>query len=678
MRLKIRNSILSITLLTILLGIIGIVFCNVNVVNTAKVIEKPYYTKVMYIDYVVLEKTIALTPGMKYSIENSLPPSNEYRHYVTIVEIEKPSINLHVACDKECMFEKDLTGAIKKIYSFGNRIELSNIGDEIIKTKLKIYYYFIKEQYVELNNESTVINLKIPDETFDRVDNQIIKLVIDNNIPYVISSIYLPNGTELSKVMTLNSEEIENLGIKVEPKELEIDCGKAIHGVYKVIIKKGNEYILPNVFLVKGTQLINTTVEASSVKVISPTLFGIPSGWKLLGYVVAIAAIQPYLIKVESTKVSIIAKHVVPVTTKSGIVKAIGLSYLIPPLLRFKYVVGIYIIYDPVFKIVNNLSMPITLIYIPIVYKEVGKWTKLGNEICIEAEIRSIDVVTGLWTALVVQLPEIAYIEKIVTPKGLEFSNLVESEVLWGSIPRPLSISPDRHEAYITVHVLDTKEIGKYYIYVRLKPLRIQVVDKNGKGLSNILVIVTYDGLSKVAKTNINGIAEIKLDKLPEKDIILEIYYKDYKVKTIILHQLIDDFVKIKIGMYNVTILFTGITGQAISNAEIILRSLDGKIEYRGFTDESGIVKFTNVIEGTYMIIAKYKGLQYSKIVNIDDNKFITLKSDILAVLGGQLPITPIHAILAIAALTSIPITAFAITKWKNRRKEEGNEIVSV
>ena len=677
MRLKIRNLLLIPAAVLLLLSVLAITHCDITVMNDVRIIEKPYYAKVMYIDYVILEKNIALTPGMKYVIENSLPPSRDYEHYVTVVEIVRPTINLHVTCDEECMFEKDLTGAIKKIYSFGNRIELSNIGDEVIKTKLRIYYYFVKKKYIELSNESVVIELEIPDKTFDRVDNQIIKLVLDNNIPYVISEIYLPNGSKLSKLISLNSEKIEDIGIKVELKELEIDCDKALHGIYKVTVKKDNEYILPNVFLIKGTQLINTTVEANNVKVISPTLFGIPKGWKLLGYVVAIAAIQPYLIKVEPTKVILTAKHVVPVTTKSGIVKAIGLTYLIPPLLKFKYVIGVYMIYDPIFKVINNLSMPIMLIYVPIVYKDIGSWTKLGDKVCIEANVRSIDVVTGLWTALVVQLPEIARIEKVVTPKGLEFSNLVESEVLWGSIPRPLSISPDRHEAYITVHVLDTKEIGKYYIYVKLSPLRIQIVNKNGQGLNNILTIATYDGISEVSKTGINGYAEIKLSKLPEKEVKIDVYYGDYRIKSVVLHQLIDDIIRIEIGMYNVTILFTGITGQAISGSEIILRSLDGQIEYRAYTDESGVAKFTNVIEGTYMIIAKYKGLQYSKIVDIDDNKFITLKSDILAVLGN-LPITPVHAILTIAALTSIPMVAFAITKWKNRRKEEGYEIVSI
>lgn len=42
--------------------------------------------------------------------------------------------------------------------------------------------------------------------------------------------------------------------------------------------------------------------------------------------------------------------------------------------------------------------------FMPIIYKPVGQWVN-GN---LEVTVSSADVSSGLWTALVVQLPEIA------------------------------------------------------------------------------------------------------------------------------------------------------------------------------------------------------------------------------------------------------------------------------
>ncbi len=653
-----------------------------HAITESKLVEVPYYAKILYVDHVVIEKKIVLKPGDKYVIEPGLPPSRDYYHHVTIIDFGRPLYGVQIICSGSCMFEKNVAGLIVKVYSHGGKVQLSNAENKALSLDVRITYVYVKTSYAALNGtNATVVSIRVPDETFGRVSRQVVRLEIDNMIPYAIERVILPDGRDASELVGLvTSSSIAPAeavtGVKVELKRAEIDASSAPHGEYKIVVRYDEQARLPTSFLVKGTQFMKSVVEPDSEITVLPSQFGVPSGWKLLGYVVAVAAFKLYVAEQSIESVKIDARRIVPVMLRSESIKVRGVSYMIPPVLRFRYLIGVYIVYDESFKIVNNLSMPLTVIYVPVVYKPVGTWQYYGRPY-VEARVLSEDVSTGHWTVLVVQLPEIAYVEKIVTPGGLECADVVETELPWGSLSRPVSISPDRHEAYVTVAVGDLKETGVYRIYVTLEPIRVHVTTKSGRPLGGVKVVAHVDNDVIVTLTDRSGYALINLTRIPDSFVYAEVYYDGVKVKEIVIKSLVRKEVDVRIGLYNVTVIFVGARDQAIPNATVTLEQIDTGLMYMAITDSSGIARFNDVLEGTYVVTARYDGLTYTTTVEVDDNKVVKLKSDILAILGN-IPITVAHAIAAVAGATMVPTLAFLAFKALHRRKEPSYEVISV
>ncbi len=637
-------------------------------VNSPTTINQPYYATLEYIDYINTTRSVTLAPGQSMTIQAPLPPGPGYVLDYIEVSVNPPSPAI-VVSGNGVMFSKNEIGAIISAYTRSNSLAISNAGNQPLNETITITYVFVKEEYIALNTSATTftINIAVPDQSIQYVTQQTIEFSIPNYMPFEIASIALPNGTTLSQLVSAWSP-LANY-IKIEPKYVELTANELPPGQYQITINYGSEYVMPSAMLIKGTEFLNYTVNPGQTLEITGSEFGVPPGWSLLGYIVAVYTVQPLVVGEQPGHFEIIANRVSPVSLYSTLVQVSGISYLLPPFIRFAPMFGIYIVYDRYFEVVDNLNVPLVVTFMPIIYKPAGQWVN-GN---LQVTVSDADVSGGLWTALVVQLPEIAHIYKIVTPSGTVYTGLVNSEIPWGSAERLVSISPDGSQAYIAVSTLGVSETGTYTIYVNWTPIVMQFTNTLGSPISGVEVKAYINGsLIASATSGSDGKAYIGIDE-PEP-FTATVYYEGVPLYYVNVNSLINQPIGVTIGLYNVTVLFVGARNQAISNAKITLYRVGTGPTFNGTTSSTGTVGFINVLGGTYLVTAQYGNLKYSELVTINGNEVITIKSDILAIIDG-FPITTMEALIGTLGLGGAAAIAFAFV---GRRNSKDYEVVTM
>ncbi len=645
------------------LSMLVVAFAVNTGVNEPVIVKQPYYAYLKYVDFIVLTRNVVLEPSSSLTISAPLPPGKGYEFAYMILSISPPSPALAFS-GGELFFERTEIGAVAKVYARSERVVITNTGPSEVRFKLTITYVFEKRQFIPLNGDS--IKIVLPDETASFVDRQEVVLKIPNYAPFEIVDVVFPNGSRFSDLASIMSSSIN--AVKVEPKAVSIDASELPKGVYKIVIRQGEEYVMPSVMLVKGAEMLNFTIQPGETLRITGSEFGVPKGWRLLGYVVMVYGVQPSLIGSQGL-ILIKANRISPISTFKSTIEITSVTYLIPPIMRLTPVFGAYLIYDRKFSIENRMGVPLITMVIPIIYKGVGRWVK-GNVII---DVTNEDVATGIWTSIVIQLPPLAYIKKIITPRGAVYTNFVNSKVPWGSTFRYVSISPDGSQAYIVVSMSGVSETGRYVIDVVWRPIRIYVHDTNGKPIRGVNVeLVAGDRVVMSSYTNESGIALLYVD-MPRP---YEIYVKYNGVMThvIELNSLVRDYIDVTIGLYNVTVVFVGMRNQAISGAKVVLHRIGDNYTLTAVTDESGIASFTNVIAGRYIVSCKYGGSSYEKVIDVQGNEVVTVKSDIMAIVGG-IPLTTKELLIIGGALFAL---AGAIALWKRRDRKRYYEVETI
>ncbi|KUO80116.1 MAG: hypothetical protein AT718_09630 [Vulcanisaeta sp. JCHS_4] len=658
--LAILLLVLAVTVSVIVMATQYQVSPNVNAPTT---INQPYYAILEYIDYINTTRTITLAPGQSMTIQAPLPPGPGYTLNYIKISVNPPSPAL-VISGNGVMYSKNEIGAIVSAYTSSNQLTITNAGNQPLNETVTVTYVFVKEEYVALNTSATsfTLGITIPDKSIQYVTQQIVELSIPNYMPFEIASIALPNGTTLAQLVSEWSP-LANY-IKIEPKYVELTANKLPPGQYEVTINYGNEYIMPSAMLIKGTEFLNYTVNPGQTLEITGSEFGVPPGWNLLGYIVAVYTVQPLVVGQQPGHFEIVANRVSPVSLYSTLVQVSGISYLLPPFIRFAPMFGIYIVYDRYFEVVDNLNVPLVVTFMPIIYKPVGQWVN-GN---LQATVSSADVSGGLWTALVVQLPEIAHIYKIVTPSGTVYAGLVNSEIPWGSAERLVSISPGGSQAYIAVSTLGVSETGTYMVYVNWTPITMHFANTLNAPISGVKVKALVNGsLVTTAVSGSDGNAYISINEPTPFTAV--VYYDNVPLYYVNVNSLINQPIGVTIGLYNVTVLFVGARSQAIPNAKITLYRVGTGPTLNGTTSGTGTVGFTNVLGGTYLVTAQYGNLKYSELVTINGNDVITIKSDILAIIDG-FPITTIEALIGTLGLGGAAAIAFAFANGKKQHRD--------
>ncbi len=665
---------MRVPVLLALLVLLGILCGLAHAVNVKLLTVGPL-AHVQYLDEVVNTKMLVLQPGQRYTLTFGLPPSDAYSNYLMIVQIAKPSPYLQVLCRGACTYQKNELGLLEKIYVSRGNVTLLNAGVSTYAGKITVIYIYSKEYDVQLSEPVVKISLKVPDETGEAVSRQIVKVWVDNNAPYMVHDIILPNNKSYTE-LTLSGYVIK--GVKVEPKYVEIDASEAPHGTYTIVLTYSKSAVLGSVLLVKALSYMNTTVEPRDSMVISSSDYGVPKGWKVLGYIVAVTAIQPTTGE-RGGSIRIIGDLVSPISTQSGIINVRMVSYLIPPLMNFRYLVGAYIAYGSTVKVLNNMSVPILVYYIPLLYKSIGEIRLYNKTVILSAEVDSQDLESGIWNVLVVQVPPYAEIEKILTPDGTEYSTVTESRVAWGSTTRLVSIAPDRHQAIITVSFGDMREPGLYRIYLKTEPLTMRILTSSGRPCMSCRVKIRCGKYVITLRPNKEGYVKIDIPYILLNPAVVDVYYDGKLMYEVALTTIPVKPLTLKIRLYNVTIVVTNYRGEPIQGAKVVLVSSDGTIVRSALTDKNGVAVISDLPSGIYTLKVYVGGKEIATgKIEVTGNRIVKINSSVVAVFTltpfGTIVITTTAVTIAAAVIVggiAVALTLRFISRERSRKEQE-------
>jgi hypothetical protein len=603
----------------------------------------PPTAKLEQIAYKVEETTIKIQgAGFATLARPYVTPGEGYVYAGMKIEFLGAYPSVQIGADGQLSKTFDQNGFVSAVYAGPDvsRITLVNTAKDQIEVKVRITYTYVKARYVPLNGD-TIIEVNVPDGRLAQGFNAMARLTIEPYAPFVIKAVEKPDGTPATVY-------------RVEPKVVEINAP----GKYKVVIAQGQP--LSAAMLVKSLSKQTASVAPNGEFVVTGAEVGVPQGWRLLGYVVFAYTGDASLIGREITGDINIEGGLIDVVTdvnQNIIVRSV--SHLIPPVWNFNIRYRIAIVYGEQFKVSTNLPSTVSVIYIPIVYKGAQvKW--LPDRALVN--VTEADLADGQWTAIVMQLPELARIVAIRTPGNAMISNATDVKLVWGGGVRVASISPDGRQAYIVVQMGDTKETGTYTFMISWRPMRIPVVDTKDRPVLHLSA--TADKFEAAASS---GYVEVKVYR-PEP-FTVDISYKGVKAAQVVVNSLIADPQPVTLGIYQVKVVVVGALNQPIAEASV---SVDG-FPASGKTDNAGVVKFPDMLTGTYKVNVDVGGrVKVSDILEVNGDTEKIIKTPVVAVVGG-VPITTLDALATAGGLSAAGLY-FLLT----RRKEPVAEVEQI
>lgn len=603
----------------------------------------PPTAKFEQIAYKVEETTLKIQgAGVATLARPYVTPGEGYVYAGMKIEFLGAYPSIQVGADGQISKTFDQNGFVSAVYvgPDASKVTLINTAKDQVEVKVRITYTYVKASYIPLNGDTT-LEVNVPDGKLAQGFNAMARLTIEPYASYVVKSVERPDGTPATVY-------------RVEPKVVEINTP----GKYKIVIGQGPA--MPAAMLVKSLSKQTASVAPNGEFAVSGAEVGVPQGWKLLGYVVFAYTADANLIGKEVTgDIAISGGLVDTVTDVNQNIIVRSVSYLIPPVWNFNIRYKIAIVYGEGFKITSTLPSTVNVIYIPIVYKEAQvKW--LPDRALVN--ITDVDVADGQWTAIVMQLPELAKIVAIRTPGNAMISNATDVKLVWGGGLRAASISPDGRQAYLVVQMGDTKEVGTYTFIINWRPMRIPVVDTKGRPVSQLSAV--SDKFEAAAST---GYVEVKVYK-PEP-FALDISYKGVKAVHVEVNSLIASPQPVTLGIYTVKIVVVGALNQPIAEASVAIEGFPAS----GKTDSSGAVRFPDVLAGTYKVNVDVGGrVKVSDTIDVNGDVEKVIKTPIVAVVGG-VPITTLDALATVGGLSAAGLYfAFA------RRREPVAEVEQI
>jgi hypothetical protein len=603
----------------------------------------PPTAKLEQIAYKVEETTIKIQgAGFATLAKPYVTPGEGYVYAGMKIEFLGAYPSVQIGADGQLSKTFDQNGFVSAVYAGPDvsKITLVNTAKDQIEVKVRVTYTYVKASYVPLNGDTT-IEINVPDGKLAQGFNAMARLTIEPYAPFAIKAVERPDGTPATVY-------------RVEPKVVEINTP----GKYKIMIAQGQP--LPAAMLVKSLSKQTATVAANGEFAVTGAEVGVPQGWRLLGYVVFAYTGDANLIGKDITgDIAIQGGLVDTVTDVNQNIIVRSVSYLIPPVWNFNIRYKIAIVYGEQFKITTSLPSTVNVIYIPIVYREAQvKW--LPDRALVN--ITDVDVADGQWTAVVMQLPELAKIVAIRTPGNAMISNATDVKLVWGGGVRAASISPDGRQAYLLVQMGDTKETGTYTFMISWSPMRIPVVDTRGKPVAQLSA--TADKFEAAASA---GYVEVKVYR-PEP-FTVDISYKGVKAAQVVVNSLVANPQPVTLGIYQVKVVVVGALNQPIAEASV---SIDG-FPASGKTDGTGAVKFPDVLAGTYKVNIDVGGrVKVSDTLEVNGDTEKVVKTPIVAMVGG-VPITTLDALATAGGLSAAGLY-FALS----RRKEPVAEVEQI
>ena len=603
----------------------------------------PPTAKLEHIAYKVEETTIKIQgAGFATLAKPYVTPGEGYVYAGMKIEFLGAYPSVQIGADGQLSKTFDQNGFVSAVYAGPDtsKITIVNTARDQVEVKLRVTYIYVKASYIPLTGDTTV-EVSVPDGRLAQGFNAMTRLTIEPYAPFVIKAVERPDGTPATVY-------------RVEPKVVEINTP----GKYKITITQGQP--LPAAMLVKSLSKQTATVAPNGEFAVTGAEVGVPQGWRLLGYVVFAYTGDASLIGREiAGDINIQGGLVDTVTDVNQNIIVRSVSYLIPPVWNFNIRYKIAIVYGEQFKVSTNLPSAVSVIYIPIVYKEAQvKW--LPDRALVN--VTDADVADGQWTAVVMQLPELAKIVAIRTPGNAMISNATDVKLVWGGGVRAASISPDGRQTYLLVQMGDTKETGTYTFIINWSPMRIPVTDTKGKPVAQLSAAA--DKFEAVAST---GYVEVKVYR-PEP-FTLDISYKGVKAAQVVVNSLVANTQPVTLGIHQVRVVVVGALNQPITEASVSLEGFPAS----GKTDGTGAVRFPDVLAGTYKVNIDVGGrVKVSDSLEVNGDTEKVVKTPIVAVVGG-VPITTLDALATAGGLSAAGLY-FALA----RRKEPVAEVEQI
>jgi len=594
----------------------------------------PPTAKLEHIAYKVEETTIKIQgAGFATLAKPYVTPGEGYVYAGMKIEFLGAYPSVQIGADGQLSKTFDQNGFVSAVYAGpdASKITLVNTAKDQVEVKMRVTYTYIKASYIPLNGD-TAIEVSLPDGKLAQGFNAMARLTIEPYAPFAIKAVERPDGASATVY-------------RVEPKVVEINAP----GRYKIVIAQGQP--LPAAMFVKSLSKQTATVASNGEFAVTGAEVGVPQGWRLLGYVVFAYTGDANLIGKEiAGDVNIQGGLVDTVTDVNQNIIVRSVSYLIPPVWNFNIRYKIAIVYGEQFKITTSLPSTVNVIYIPVVYKEAQvKW--LPDRALVNAT--DADVADGQWTAVVIQLPELAKIVAIRTPGNAMISNATDVKLVWGGGVRAASISPDGRQAYLMVQMGDTKETGIYTFMINWSPMRIPVVDTRGKPVAELSAAA--DKFEAAASA---GYVEVKVYK-PEP-FTVDISYKGVKAAQVVVNSLVANPQPVTLGIYQVKVVVVGALNQPIAEASVSLEGFPAS----GKTDGTGAIRFPDVLAGTYKVNIDVGGrVKVSNTLEVNGNTEKIIKTPIVAVVGG-VPITTLDALATAGGLSAAGLY-FLLTRKK-------------
>ncbi|MFN7105352.1 MAG: carboxypeptidase regulatory-like domain-containing protein [Pyrobaculum sp.] len=607
-------------------------------VNTVVV---PPMAKLEHIAY----KTEEMVLKVQSSVTLTRPyvtPGEGYVYSGMKIELLGAYPSIQIAADGQLSRTFGETGFISAAYVGPDaaRVSIINTAKSQVEVKMRVTYIYTKTLYMPLQGD-TVVDINVPEGKLAQGFNAMARLTIEPYAPFVVKTVEKPDGSTATVY-------------RVEPKVVEI---RSV-GRYKIQIAPGDP--LPPAMLVKSLAKQNALVTPGGQFTVTGAEVGIPQGWRLLGYAVFTYTGDVNIVgKEPAGDINIQGGLVDIITDASQNVIIRSVSYLVPPLWNAYIRYKVALVYGSQFTVSTDLSTTVNVIYIPIVYKEAQvKW--LPDRALVN--VTEAELADGQWTAVVLQLPEIARVVSIKTPSNAIISNATDVGLVWGGGVRMVSISPDGRQAYVVTQVGDTKEAGIYVFMVDWRPMRIPVVDTKNRPVGYLSA--STDKFEAAAST---GYVEVKVYR-PEP-FTLDISYKGVKAARVIVNSLVAEPQPVTLGIYTVKVVVVGALNQPISAASVAIEGFPAA----GTTEGDGAVVFPDVLAGSYKVNIDVGGrVKKSEALEVNGDVEKIVKTPIVAIVGG-VPITTLDALATTGGLSAAGLY-FALT----RRREPVAEVEQI
>lgn len=598
--------------LTIAITLVALVLANTIVIPPMAKLEQLAYKS---------EETTLRIQGVTTVARPYITPGEGYQYAGMKIEFLGVYPSIQIAADGQLARTFDQNGFVTSAHvgPDATKVTLVNTARGQIEVKVRITYIYVKTTYVPLAGE-TVVEVNVPDGKLAAGFSAMAKLTIEPYAPYVVKSVETPTGAPASVY-------------RVEPKVVEMQAGR-----YKVYIAPGDA--MPAVMLVKSLSKQSTVVSPGGELVISGAEVAVPQGWKLLGYAIFAYTGDVTLVGKEASG---------DITIEGGLVDVLSdvrqnlilrsVSYLIPPVWNVNIRYKVALVYGEQFKVSTSFPTLVNLIYIPIVYKPAEvKW--LPDRALVN--VTDGDLSTGQWTAIVLQLPELARVASIRTPNNAMISNATDVNLVWGSGVRAVSISPDGRQAYIVVQMGETREAGVYTFVIDWRPMKIAVVDTKGRPVGQLSAAA-----DKFEATTTTGFVEVRVYK-PEP-FTLDIQYRGVNAARVVVNSLVANPQPITLGIYTVKVTVVGVLNQPIAGAAVAVAGFPTA----GETDQSGGVVFQDVLAGRYKLTIDVGGrVKSTEALEVSRDVEIVVKTPVLAMLGG-FPVTTFDALATVGGLSA-------------------------